>query len=507
VKERFLLNIDEWIFIHNLCTYFVCGSIRENNNRFLIQIPRIVSLASLHLLMTWYNPQPQPYVFYAIPLQVVPVYPFFLQIAPVYQLVNPVPIAPPPIPVAQEARADQLRDILPTLKPVKVLGVKCTFPKVSTAFHTALTYVMKIVADLDLARVSLLLREVIRSGQIPDDLHLRITVIGTNPNSPKSVVLAQQSLAFLQTAFDVAPAEISRVLADSRYLLTAAVTTLRQQGKPTRTAAHQPIRVTDAVVAVCLSVLWEEEQGEKKPFECQCCYRNVSIAKRVQCPNGHSVCQECVQMQINTALSEGKADIRCLAMDGCEQQIAHSELVRTMPRLLLRRLIETEARCAVFQAGIEALVQCHKCGFVWEFEGDDGTVTCPECRAQTCRSCKGVAHLGRTCEQMKEIDPERLIEERMNEAVIRTCPMCSIEFIKDRGCNKMECPQCRVWVCYICKKIIPKEVGYQHFWSGPTLCPPGHCPLWVSDEALRAVEAEDGRIAAMEDLHADGRLD
>jgi TRIAD3 protein (E3 ubiquitin-protein ligase RNF216) len=101
---------------------------------------------------------------------------------------------------------------------------------------------------------------------------------------------------------------------------------------------------------------------------------------------------------------------------------------------------------------------------------------------------------------MKAINRERIIEEKMNEAVVRTCPKCNAQFMKEDGCNKMECPRCGTWICYFCRQVIPKDIGYAHFWRQPAPCPPGRCPLWVSNEALHALEAEDARAEAKGEL-------
>jgi TRIAD3 protein (E3 ubiquitin-protein ligase RNF216) len=98
------------------------------------------------------------------------------------------------------------------------------------------------------------------------------------------------------------------------------------------------------------------------------------------------------------------------------------------------------------------------------------------------------------------IDKERLIEEKMNEAVVRVCPRCTAQFMKEEGCNKMECPRCKVWICYWCRQEIPREVGYSHFWSASGACPPDKCPLWVTGERLHRLEAAKAEKQWKEDL-------
>jgi TRIAD3 protein (E3 ubiquitin-protein ligase RNF216) len=183
-------------------------------------------------------------------------------------------------------------------------------------------------------------------------------------------------------------------------------------------------------------------------------------------------------------------------MGECREHISMRELERTMPEPVLRRLFQTEVMNAVVNSDLQHLVKCHKCGFIAVFEAK-GPMRCPECKAHTCSGCGAEhPHDGKTCEQMKAIDKNRLVEEKMSDAVIRICPRCDAQFMKEEGCNKMECPRCHTWICYFCRQVIPKEVGYKHFWRHTAPCPPGRCPLWISNEILHDIEAQKARRQA-----------
>ena len=99
---------------------------------------------------------------------------------------------------------------------------------------------------------------------------------------------------------------------------------------------------------------------------------------------------------------------------------------------------------------------------------------CPECLFQSCKLCSEPNHIPLKCsevEKQNETDGRKIVEEAMSEARIRTCPKvgCGNRFYKVDGCNKMTCPKCRTLSCYICRALIPKNVGYQHF------CQTAHC--------------------------------
>jgi hypothetical protein len=53
----------------------------------------------------------------------------------------------------------------------------------------------------------------------------------------------------------------------------------------------------------------------------------------------------------------------------------------------------------------------------------------------------------------------RRLAEAMTEAKVRKCPSCETEYLKASGCNKMKCPVCKTYMCYICRLPVPKD-GY-----------------------------------------------
>jgi hypothetical protein len=77
------------------------------------------------------------------------------------------------------------------------------------------------------------------------------------------------------------------------------------------------------------------------------------------------------------------------------------------------------------------------------FEGNTAIIPCVEWRTQTCRLCGMPPHRGRTCEQVKAMDKDRIVEEKTSEAVVRTRLRCHAQFMKKEGCNTIECLRCK----------------------------------------------------------------
>jgi TRIAD3 protein (E3 ubiquitin-protein ligase RNF216) len=218
---------------------------------------------------------------------------------------------------------------------------------------------------------------------------------------------------------------------------------------------------------------------------CECCFESFLHDDICRCSAGHRFCQQCLVRAIETVLGEGRSEVRCLAMGGCTAAIVADDLFQKVPDKTLRRLIVAQAEAAVRESGAEPLVKCHHCGFV-VISDRSGVFHCPECGSNTCTGCGRIAHEGLSCEQAAGMGEA---EVRVSEAVVRVCPKCDAHFVKDEGCNKMECPRCHTWICYWCRKIIPKDVGYAHFWRAQTGCPPDKCPLWVANDTLNRIQA------------------
>ncbi len=141
--------------------------------------------------------------------------------------------------------------------------------------------------------------------------------------------------------------------------------------------------------------------------------------------------------------------------------------------------------------------KCPKCDFQAIAPETEQIFYCPECRYESCRRCGEAAHIPFRCEEVEkkgETSARLRVEEAMTIARIRRCPNgCKQPFFKVEGCNKMTCPICRSFICYICQQIIPKSVGYKHFCQTPhcTHEKCGKCTLYSNTE-------EDDKRAAKE---------
>lgn len=377
-----------------------------------------------------------------------------------------------------------------------------------------------ISPNFSLERASYFVKEILQYGTQIDDLNNRLSIAACDSGMPKSYSYLNENKKALSNLFPkYSSDDINKALTKGNNILLNAVSILKKNRKfKTKIAKKKTpisIIINDPLVSVQLDEIFRESEKERiqkekvreerklirratkdgSLFECECCICEYPIDWMLQCPEGHLICKMRVEKQIETTISEGKSNIKCLKFGGeCECEISMTELERLIPKKTLERLVQTETLNAITTAEIKNTVKCHKCGFIVIFENrKDSPMICPQCKAQTCSKCGSEWHNGMTCKQFKAIDKERLVEEQMNEAVVRICPNCKTQFMKDEGCNRMECPRCHTWICYWCRKIIPKDVGYEHFWRKGGICPPNMCPLWVNNQTLHLIEAKNAK--------------
>ena len=87
------------------------------------------------------------------------------------------------------------------------------------------------------------------------------------------------------------------------------------------------------------------------------------------------------------------------------------------------------------------------------------------CGLSSCLKCFKVWRDPHICYESAALSLQATIESARTAALKRTCPRCSLAFVKDSGCNKLTCI-CGYSMCYICRQGLGKGEGgegYRHF--------------------------------------------
>ena len=95
------------------------------------------------------------------------------------------------------------------------------------------------------------------------------------------------------------------------------------------------------------------------------------------------------------------------------------------------------------------------------------------------------------------MDERHAVEEAMTKALLKTCPKCGKQILKQDGCNKVVC-FCGGMMCDYCGKDITKD-GYNHF-SGPGAGGMGSskkCPTHDNTEQRRKAQVDKAEAEAI----------
>jgi TRIAD3 protein (E3 ubiquitin-protein ligase RNF216) len=406
------------------------------------------------------------------------------------------------------------------------LGTEFSLPHISEALRVAVRDARRFVPDLSFAKLSRLLEGLLARPDLSDHLVERIVLAGTDSHIiVRALPKFEASLAMVLD--HLFPQVSSVTLRTSTLAASGLVQALRMVRPNENPSAHPRSRppvfeVADPALSLQLLDLFDahvvafqaneradrfaELQRNRQLVTCECCWVDSLPEEICECERHHPFCKKCLVRQIETVLAEGRTDLRCLHMGGCSAQIPVCQLLEKVPEKTLRRLFAAECESAVREAQVSDLVKCHHCGFVaqyvvWQIGAPRPCpFHCGECGSNTCPTCGQMEHPGMTCEVFAALDKERIVEERQNEALLRVCPNCQARFIKDQGCNRMDCPRCKSIICYWCGQVIAPEIGYAHFWRAQSACPPDRCPLWVADETVNLIQVEGAAQRAREQL-------
>ncbi|XP_001603062.1 uncharacterized protein LOC100119259 [Nasonia vitripennis] len=229
--------------------------------------------------------------------------------------------------------------------------------------------------------------------------------------------------------------------------------------------------------------LFKALQEKNLLITCQCCFNDECMpTKSAECNSGHIFCFDCIIRGTESKLADGEAHVKCFT--NCESEFSLATLQKILPPTTFSALLKKRQAAEIMAAGMDDLVSCPFCHFASIPPPEDRIFKClnPECMKETCRQCKELNHIPLRCDEVIKTDKARhLIEEKMTQALLRTCYNCKKQFYKEDGCNKMQC-YCGALMCYLCDKPVK---GYSHF--NPQGGSNTHlCPLWSDDRRLNA---------------------
>ncbi|KAL4807685.1 hypothetical protein BDV18DRAFT_106933 [Aspergillus unguis] len=228
----------------------------------------------------------------------------------------------------------------------------------------------------------------------------------------------------------------------------------------------------------------DEEEAEKANeeehirtgnlIECQCCYSDVPMNRSIPCEGDelHFFCFSCIRRSADNQIGIMKYTLQCFDVSGCQASFARSELKAVLGPSIMEKLDSLQQEDEIRKAELDGLEDCPFCSYkaVLPPVEEDKEFRCENssCKVVSCRLCKQKSHIPKTCQENRKdtgLSERHQVEEAMSQALIRRCPKCQVQIIKESGCNKMQCTKCHTLMCYVCQKDITKE-SYRHFGRG-----------------------------------------
>ncbi|XP_069135527.1 uncharacterized protein [Argopecten irradians] len=197
-------------------------------------------------------------------------------------------------------------------------------------------------------------------------------------------------------------------------------------------------------------------QMEEDAPECVTCYCPVDRKDlyRVECC-GHPYCKECIQVQIQTSITNRELPLKC-EMEDCHTPFTWQDInnLSKMGYIKITDLVDS----SVGKFVQENKTQYHfcitpDCPIVYRITEPEESFSCPECQIKICTSCHVQWHTGITCAMFKaEKTEDHTLQKWFSEntANRKKCPNCSVPIEKDGGCNRMGCLSCQKHICWLC---------------------------------------------------------
>ncbi|KAK4326919.1 hypothetical protein Pmani_002587 [Petrolisthes manimaculis] len=183
------------------------------------------------------------------------------------------------------------------------------------------------------------------------------------------------------------------------------------------------------------------QQNENHPdcITCFCPVEPKDMYRLEVC--GHPYCKECIQLQMDAAISSKDFPIQC-GDENCSEMFAWKDFVN-----LSRLGYFTIAR--LVSASVSSYVSEHRnkvrfcttpdCPAVYRVSETGSLFSCPECGTRLCTSCHVQYHDGMSCVMFRDFGCDGSLMEwiRQDKANRKNCPGCNTHIEKTGGCNKV----------------------------------------------------------------------
>jgi len=165
-------------------------------------------------------------------------------------------------------------------------------------------------------------------------------------------------------------------------------------------------------------------------------------------PCGHAYCKDCAPQ----LMKNGSLPIVC-CKDGCGEVVCMEDVkigICTGPGqydLALQKAFNN-----YINQNHATFGRCYgvNCKQVFTKRPSMSRFDCDHCMESFCTACSVSWHEGKTCAEFQARLKENCASERWTQENTRPCPSCSAPFYKDGGCNRVQCANCKTYICNVC---------------------------------------------------------
>ena len=260
---------------------------------------------------------------------------------------------------------------------------------------------------------------------------------------------------------------------------------------------------TKKEVSAAAAAKEKEYRDRGEIMDCGTCCDDYPTYKFIHCDGDcpHFLCFGCLQRYADTEIGNQRYKLNCLDDSGCTAEYSRKERQRALNAKSFDTLERLQQQAELKLANMAGLENCPFCDFaaICPPVKVDKEFRCrnPECEKTSCRLCRKDSHIPMSCKEYKEsfgVDERHAVEEAMTKALLKACPKCGKQILKQDGCNKIIC-FCGGMLCDYCGKDITKE-GYQHF-DGASLSRSKKCPTHDNFHERRKAEVTKAEAEAI----------
>lgn len=216
---------------------------------------------------------------------------------------------------------------------------------------------------------------------------------------------------------------------------------------------------------------------------------------------------ECAGKNASNGIGNLRYKLVCMSGDICEASFSYTERRRFLDEKSLQALERMQQQAELKQAGLKGLAGCPFCDFaaICPPIEIDKEFRCKntECAIVSCRTCKLESHIPLTCDEWRRentTSERHVLEEARTAALLKKCPKCKVQILKELGCNKLTCP-CGGIICDFCGKDIT-NVGYGHFERTEKDGSKKGCPTHDNFDARRQEALRNAEAIALKAVRA-----